>query len=101
MVMTLYDRYVDWASSKLAASSIFQHNVCGMYVVSERKMKINEKVADTTGVDFIKMQLDSQKKAEEYRKLHPGKAFLIGIGKATLFQGLVGVEQNYYLQNKS
>ncbi len=98
--MNLYERYVDWASDKIAGSKLFQGFVDGMCVVVEKLVDLNDKVADATGVDLMEKHLEAQKRAEEYRKQNPGKALLKDIGKAALFHGVLGVGSDIYRLKK-
>jgi len=83
--MNLYERYVDWASEKIAKYVIAPvFNSKSTYTCIEKMVDLNDKIAEKTGYDY----LEKCRKSEEYAKEHPQEAALKKIGK-TIFTSLL------------
>lgn len=85
--MNLYDRYVDWASEKIAK------HVIGplldseeVWKTAEKLTELNDKVAERTGYDY----LENCRKREEYNRQHPEKSALRKIGQTAARNVLLG-----------
>lgn len=90
--MNLYDRYVEWASEKIAKHVIAPiMNSEKTWKACEKMVELNDKVAEKTGYDY----LEKRREAEEYAKANPKKTALKRIGKTIASSLLFGGISDY------
>lgn len=90
--MNLYERYVEWASEKIAKHVYVPlYNSETVYKISEKMVEVNNKIAVVTGYDY----LENCRKEEEWARTNPEKASLKRIAKNVGWSLLFGVYSDY------